>query len=133
MTFIDTNIFLCALFPLVHGERARESQVLLRRIDDGKTTAVTSIIVLSEIAWFLKRHGRNREEIASTIGEFDTEGLKLVEGDILPEVLSLFRRSTLGWNDCVIAILAQENGCKEIMTYDQDFDQIDWFVRQEPK
>ena len=132
MIFVDTNVFLCALFPRVHGKRAISCQEFLQKIEDGDSRAVTSILVLSEIAWFLKRHGRSREETASAIGEFDMTGLKLIEGDILPSVLSLFMNSTMGWNDCVLAILAQNFGCDEITTYDQDFDHVDWLTRREP-
>lgn len=133
MTFLDTNIFLSSIFPKVHGARSLQSQALLRRINEGQVDAATSILVISELVWFLYRHKFSRDDVARTIGKLDVIHLRIIEGDILPSVLSLFARSTLDWNDCVIAVLAQEYGCKEIMTYDRDFDQVDWLVRQEPE
>lgn len=132
MIFLDTNIFISALFPKVHSSRAARSQTLLRQLNQGNIEAVTSILVISELVWFLFRHGFSREKIAGIVGKLDVAHLQIIEGDILPPVLSLFIGSVLDWNDCVIAILAQNFGCTEITTYDQGFDLIDWLSRNEP-
>lgn len=132
MIFLDTNIFLSALFPKVHGVRAARSQALLRQLNQGNIEAATSIMVISELVWFLFRHGFPRDEVASIVGKLDVVHLRIIEGDILPPVLSLFIKSVLDWNDCIIAVLAQNFGCAEIATYDRGFDLVDWLSRKEP-
>lgn len=116
----------------MHGKRAVASQRFLRCISQGKTSATTSIFVLSEIAWFLLRFGRSKHQVGAYLKELDMKGLKLVEGDILPLILLLYQHSRLDWIDCVVAVLAQQAGCTSIMTYDQAFDQVEWLSRREP-
>jgi len=89
---IDANVFLCVLLPgatKADKENVDGSEALVKKISEGKIRAVTSSIVLSEIAWAFLREGKSVREM---------EGARYVLEDMLRENLEIVHVSNdISW------------------------------------
>jgi uncharacterized protein len=131
-TFIDTNIFLYAAGG-AHPQRARCVQVL-RNLAAGKLHATINSEVVQEILYVLSRRGRLDDALtlASHITSLFPDLLPVSRGDIL-EACNLLRiHPHLAVRDAIHAATMIRNDITQIISVDQDFDQIDGIRRIEP-
>ena len=76
MRFVDTNVFIYAI--TAHPRFGEPAKRILQRIEDGEE-AITSMLVLCEVAWVLEAMGR-QSEVKSTLEKMlSYENLKAVE------------------------------------------------------
>jgi hypothetical protein len=127
--FVDTNIFLYAI--QAHPRFGKASKDILERIDKGEK-AVTSLINLAEICWWLERHGK--------IDEMENE-LRLVAAILNLELVSLaledfllasrlVKEYKIDFNDCLALATMKRFGIKKIYSNDPDFDKVGWIRRE---
>jgi predicted nucleic acid-binding protein len=116
--FVDTNIFIYALtaHPLF-GEISRR---ILKRIEEGES-AVTSVLVLCEVAWVLEAMGR-QGDIKPTLEKIMSfKTLRFVDFTEDDLVLGANNVATenLDFNDGVNLALMQRLGVSEVYSNDR--------------
>jgi len=127
--FVDTNIFLYAV--QAHPQFGRISKEILEKIDKGEK-AVTSLINLAEICWWLEKHGaeeRTENELMLVTSILNLEFAPLVLEDFL--IASKFiKEYKIDFNDCLALAVMKRLGIKKIYSNDPDFDRAGWVRRE---
>jgi len=127
--FVDTNIFLYAV--QAHPQFGRVSKEILERIDKGEK-AVTSLINLAEICWWLEKHGageRTENELMLATSILNLEFAPLILEDFL--LASKFvKEYKTDFNDCLALAVMKRLGIKKIYSNDPDFDRVGWIRRE---
>ena len=116
--FVDTNVIVYAMtgHP-IFGETSRQ---ILQRIEDGEQ-AVTSTMVLCEVAWVLEAMGR-QAEIKSALEKILSYGqLKVMGFDSDDMLVGANMCTTYGidFNDGVNLSIMERSGITEVYTNDQ--------------
>lgn len=117
MRFVDTNVFVYAV--TAHPRFGEDAKRILERIEAGEL-AVTSTLVLCEVAWVLEAMGR-QGEIKSTLEKiFSYRSLEVVEvcGDDLLLGANNMAVHKLDFNDGVNVALMMRRGISEVYSND---------------
>ncbi|MGB9915494.1 MAG: type II toxin-antitoxin system VapC family toxin [Candidatus Bathyarchaeales archaeon] len=116
--FVDTNIFIYALTG--HPEYGETAKNILQRIETGEE-ALTSTLVLCEIAWVLEAMGK-QSEIKPTLEKIlSYKSLKVVgfdEDDMLIGANNMLTYH-LDFNDGVNAAIMERNNIREVYSNDK--------------
>jgi predicted nucleic acid-binding protein len=131
-TFVDTNIFLYAAGS-AHPRREGCIRVL-QRVADGTLDATVNSEVIQEILYVLSRREKRDDALtlASHVSSLFTEMLPVTRGDIQKacELLRLY--PGLAVRDAIHAATMIQNGIHQIISVDEDFDQIRGIRRIDP-
>jgi len=118
MRFVDTNIFVYALTG--HPKFGEVAKAILERIEAGED-ALTSTLVLCEVAWVLEAMGR-QNEIKSTLEKIlSYDALKIVgfdEDDLLVGANNMLIYN-IDFNDGVNVAIMERNGVREVYSNDK--------------
>jgi len=118
MRFVDTNIFVYALTG--HPKFGEVAKAILERIEAGED-ALTSTLVLCEVAWVLEAMGR-QSEIKSTLEKIlSYNALKIVgfdEDDLLVGANNMLIYK-IDFNDGVNVAIMERNGVREVYSNDK--------------
>ena len=115
--FIDTNIFIYAMTG--HPQFGDTAKVILERIEQGEN-AITSTLVLCEIAWVLEAMGR-QADIKPTLEKilsYNTLEIKSFDEDDLIVGAQNTARYHIDFNDGVNLAIMLKNGITEAYTND---------------
>jgi predicted nucleic-acid-binding protein len=115
MRAIDTNV-LVRLITRDDLLQARSADVFVER------GAWVSVLVLAEAIWVLATvYERNAADLATTIDMLlNNEKVTLQDSDVVAAALDLFRsRPALGFSDCLIVQLANQEGHLPLGTFDR--------------
>jgi len=127
--FVDTNIFLYVVQG--HPQFGRASKEILERIDKCEK-AITSLINLAEICWWLERHGKRDQienELKLVASILNLELVPLAVEDFL--IASKFAKEyKIDFNDCLALAMMKRLGIKKIYSNDPDFDKVGWLRRE---
>ena len=127
--FVDTNIFLYAV--QAYPQFGKMSRAILERIDKGEK-AVTSLINLAEICWWLERHGKSdqmEDELRLAAAVLNLELAPLAIEDFL--LASRFvKEYKIDFNDCLALAMMKRLGVKKIYSNSPDFDRVGWIRRE---
>lgn len=135
MKYIDSNVFI---YPIVadekNGSKSTSSKKVLLQIATGKLDAATCYLTWDEMVWVLKKFfGR---DVALTGGkrflEFPNLKFLKVDGLIINHAQELITKYEIKPRDAIHAACALENGIKEIISYDPDFDRVKELRRMVP-
>ena len=118
MRFVDTNVFVYAITAHpVFGETARR---ILARIEAGEP-AVTSVLVLCEVAWVLEAMGK-QGEIKPTLEKLMSyptlEVVQFGEDDLIVGA-NLMSKENVDFNDGVNLSVMMRSGASEIYSNDK--------------
>jgi predicted nucleic acid-binding protein len=116
--FVDTNIFIYALTAHPHfGKTARS---ILERIEKGEA-AVTSTLVLCEVAWVLEAMGRQGDVKPTLEKIMSYQTLEVVDfcGDDLLMGANNMAAENVDFNDGVNLALMMRLGVSEVYSNDQ--------------
>jgi predicted nucleic acid-binding protein len=124
--FVDTNIFIYAL--TAHPQFGKTAKNILERIQNGES-AITSTLVLCEVAWVLEAIGRQGDINPSLEKIMSYKALNIVsfnEDDLLMGANNM-RTENLDFNDGVNLALMMRLGVSEIYSNDQKhFSKVDF-------
>jgi predicted nucleic acid-binding protein len=118
MRFVDTNIFIYAL--TAHPSFGQTAKRILERVENGET-AVTSTLVLCEIAWVLEAMGK-QGDIEPTLEKIlSYKTLKTIEISSDDLLIGANNMATykVDFNDGVNIALMTRLGISEIYSNDQ--------------
>jgi len=117
MRFVDTNVFIYAL--TAHPRFGENARRILERIEGGEA-AMTSTLVLCEVAWVLEAMGR-QGDIKSTLEKiFSYKSLEVVEfsGDDLLMGANNMAIHNVDFNDGVNVAIMMRLGVSEAYSND---------------
>lgn len=127
--FVDTNIFLYV--TQAHPQFGKQSKNILERIDAGER-AVTSLINLAEICWWLEKHGKrdwieSELRLITSILGLEITPLTLEDFLVASRFVTEYR---INFNDCLILATMKRLGIEGIYSNDPDFDKVGWLKRK---
>jgi predicted nucleic acid-binding protein len=117
MRFVDTNVFIYAL--TAHPRFGENARRILERVEGGEA-AMTSTLVLCEVAWVLEAMGR-QGDIKSTLEKiFSYKSLEVVEfsGDDLLMGANNMAIHNVDFNDGVNVAIMMRLGVSEAYSND---------------
>ncbi len=124
--FVDTNIFIYAL--TAHPLFGKTAKNILERIENAES-AITSTLVLCEVAWVLEAMGRQGDISPSLEKIMSYKTLKIVsfdEDDLLIGTNEM-KTENLDFNDGVNLALMMRLGINEVYSNDQKhFGKVDF-------
>jgi len=124
--FVDTNIFIYAL--TAHPLFGKTAKNILERIENAES-AITSTLVLCEVAWVLEAMGRQGDISPSLEKIMSYKSLKIVsfdEDDLLIGTNEM-KTENLDFNDGVNLALMMRLGINEVYSNDQKhFGKVDF-------
>jgi predicted nucleic acid-binding protein len=154
--FIDANIFLYKIFD--HWRYAESCGNLLKEVDLGRFSAVSSVFVCNEvfhrvmIAEVVEKHNMDPRRVVRYLKENprvirdlgaawsaienieQIENLKIagVGVEVMRLSLELSRNYGLLSNDAVHLATMQKEGAKTLASNDRDFERVDWVKLWKP-
>jgi len=133
--FVDTNIFLRFL---TRDEPYKAERIfrLFKSAREGKIKLLTSDLVIAEVVWVLtssELYNFSKEEVIESFLPLILEDyIELPSKPLILRVFDLFTKKNIDFADCYNAILARDLGTASILSYDKDFDKLDFITREEP-
>lgn len=133
--FVDTNIFLRYL---TGGDEAksRACYALFKKAQASEVVLVTSEAIIAEIVYVLssqKHYDLNPEEIKRRLYPLlSLRGLRLPNRKIYLRALDTFAQLGIDFEDCLTIAHMEQHQIEELLSYDQDFDQVKSITRREP-
>lgn len=133
MILLDTNVFLRFAIP-DDPARAHRCDKLLRAVAEGRQPATVTPMAIAEVAWVMLGSYRLHKSAVVNVLRYilNTQGLEVIERDVLMRTLELFETHPMDFIDAYHAAFMQSRGIETIYSYDSDFDQVSGITRREP-
>ena len=137
MRFLDANVFIYAYYkpkrPLSEKEAQMKGQAkeIIASVSGGKEKMMMTVVHVSEVANILK-HGLPREKLTEVIrGLFMLDNLRIVgvSRDQYFAAVELGEDLKLESNDALAVDMMQQNGVREIYSFDEHFAHVDGIVK----
>ena len=131
--FVDTNVFLRLLTEDDPAKAAR-CRKLFEQAVAGAVSLETSDLVIAEIVWtLLSYYEIPKRSVIEKVGQIlNTPNLVITNHEVLAEALALWGRHGCDFIDAYNAALMRRDGLTELVSYDSDFDSLQFLRRQEP-
>ena len=132
--FVDTNLFIRYL---TNDDPALADRVekLLDEAATGAVQLVTTELVMAETVWVLESsYHLNNARIAPLVrGILATQGLEVINGDLIGKALVMYELQNIDFVDAYIAALMEKQGIQDIYSYDRKhISRIKSITRKEP-
>lgn len=131
--FADANLIL-RYFTKEPPDMAEASLKTFSAAQDGQICLIITPIIVAEVVQVLESfYGYSKEKIAVTIIQFlYSDGLEVMELDILIQALSLYHEKNIDFADAILAVSALNRGPNLIYSFDRHFDRIPGITRCDP-
>ena len=132
--FVDTNLFIRYL---TNDDPALADRVE-KLLDDaaiGAVQLVTTELVIAETVWVLESsYHLNNARIAPLVrGILATQGLEVINGDLIGKALVMYELQNIDFVDAYIAALMEKQGIHDIYSYDRNhLSRVNNINRREP-
>ena len=123
---IDTNIFLRGLIK-EDLSTFKDSINFLKKVKENKVKAVTTHLILAELAWTLSSFYKvpKKEVILSIKSIINLRGVDLIDSYDINLAISIYEKLNVKFIDSMIASIRKiQNKEWAIISYDKDFDKI---------
>lgn len=130
--FIDSNVFFYAkILDRKYGDACAK---VLDKIVRGELEAVTSTLVVIELANALRKYGLS-DEVKDVVNAVFSLDIGVFEVDSLDvrTAAGIFNEFRISPYDCVHAAVMRKARIVDIISADKDFDKIAWIKRLDPK
>jgi len=130
--FIDSNVFFYA--KILDKEYGEGCAKIIGGIVEGKIGAVTSALIVIELANALRKYGLSNEvrEVVDAVFSLDIPIYEIDPSDIR-SAMDIFDKFRISPYDCIHAAVMKRAGTHSIISADKDFDKINWIKRLDPK
>src|SRR4030042_2837573 len=133
--FVDTNIFLRFLTG-DNPEKARKILTLLEPTRQKGLQLVTSDLVIAEVVWVLtskRLFNLPKESVKENFLPLLLEDfISFPAKGYVASVFELFVDKNISFIDAYNAVYARRIQTDAILSYDKDFDKLDFITREEP-
>jgi len=130
--FIDSNVFFYA--KILDREYGDACAKILDKIVKGELEAVTSTLVVIELANALRKFGLGNEvkEVIDAVFSLDVPVYE-IDSLSVRDAAGIFNEFRISPYDCVHAAVMKRAGIVDVISVDKDFDKIAWVRRLDPK
>ncbi len=118
--FFDTN-FLLRFYLADIPDQALKAKRMVEAAPKGALLLVTDLIVICEMVWVMDSfYELQKNEIREKMTNlFQTPGVSIINGEILPEALSIYVEKNIDFTDAVIGVLAARNHFEYLASFDK--------------
>jgi len=133
LPLIDSNIFLRHIRQ-DHPDHSLRSSAYIARIEAGELTVTTNELVVFETVYTLQSfYHMSKPDIAAVLLPIIAlPGLKIPSKARLRRTLDWYVRYNLSFVDAYLAVLAQQQGLPELVSFDRNYDRVSGVRRVEP-
>jgi predicted nucleic-acid-binding protein len=118
--FFDTS-FLLHFYLNDVPKQAAKAKRLVEAAKEGALLLVTDFIVVCEMVWVLDSvYGLPRKTISEKMMHlYQTPGVHIINGEILPEALTVYVEKNIDFSDAVIGVIAAGNHFEYLASFDK--------------
>ena len=118
--FFDTN-FLLRFYLADIPDQALKAKRMVEAAKKGALLLVTDLIVICEMVWVMDSfYELQKNEIREKMTNlFQTPGVSIINGEILPEALSIYVEKNIDFTDAVIGVIAAKNHFEYLASFDK--------------
>lgn len=118
--FFNTNFLLRYYLDDVPVQ-AKKAKSMIEAAIKGDLELVTDLVVICEMVWVMDSYYElDRQSIVEKINNlYQTPGITVINGEILPSVLTSYIDKNVDFTDAVIAASAISNGISYIASFDK--------------
>jgi len=118
--FFDTNFLLRFYIADVPSQSSRAKRMVEAAID-GQLLLITDLVVICEMVWVMDSFYKLKKHVIyETITNlFETPGVKIINGEILPRVLSTYLEQNIDFTDAVVGVSARMAGTEYLASFDK--------------
>jgi predicted nucleic acid-binding protein len=133
LPFLDTNIFLRHLCA-DHSDHSPKATAYLARIERGEIRARTAETVIFETVFSLQRFYQQPKSLIrdGLLPLIELPGIVLPGKQRFRKAFALYIGLNISFADAYHAVLMQQWGLTNIVTFDHDFDRVPGIIRVEP-
>ena len=133
MRFVDTNVFIRYLTNDI-PEKADACEKLFAKAVAKKETLFTTDMVIAEIIWVLESYYElQKQDVQDKVEKIlNTPNLICPNKNLILNALTAYSQKNIDYIDAYNAYILKEKGIKELYSYDQHYDRVEWLVRMEP-
>lgn len=124
MKYADANLFIYAVRD--RGRRGDAARNLLTQLDKRNEKIASSVLVLDEVAWALKKDAGLDRALAYCRELLSDSAIFWIDAtpQILKKALDISQAHGLDPRDAIHAASCISSGVREIISQDKDFDQV---------
>jgi len=102
-------------------DQALKAKRMVEAAPKGALLLVTDLIVICEMVWVMDSfYELQKNEIREKMTNlFQTPGVSIINGEILPEALSIYVEKNIDFTDAVIGVLAARNHFEYLASFDK--------------
>ena len=130
---LDANVFLEAELAEMHGPACRQ---LLEKVRDGKIKAAVTDFHVDTVVIVMERYGVEWDKIGLFLASLlRYRGLRVYPLSLVSRIkaTSFMRDYGLSFDDALAVQALKEISSNTIVSYDNDFDSVDWVRRRTPE
>ncbi|MCD6325262.1 type II toxin-antitoxin system VapC family toxin [Candidatus Bathyarchaeota archaeon] len=130
---LDANIFLEAELAEIHGPACKQ---LLEKLRDGEIKAAITDFHVDSIVIVMEKYGKRWSEISLFLASLlRYRGLKVYPLSLVSRIkaTSFMKEYGLNFDDALAVQALKELSTNIIVSYDEDFNSIEWIKRQTPE
>ena len=118
--FFDTNFLLRFYLDDIPAQ-ALKAKKMAQAAKEGAILLVTDLIVICEMVWVLDSfYNLEKELIAEKITNlYRTSGVVILNGNVLPDALSIYVKKNVDFTDAVVASSATKNHIEYLASFDK--------------
>ena len=118
--FFDTN-FLLRFYLADIPSQAQKAKRLVEAAIEGSLLLVTDLIVICEMVWVMDSYYHlEKEEIFEKITNlYETPGINILNGEILPMALSLYAERNIDFTDVIIGASALKQNVEYLASFNK--------------
>jgi len=130
--FLDSNLFFYA--KIQDREYGQPCGDILRKVEEGRLKAITSVLAILEFANALRKYGLGNEvkQVVDAAFSMDIEIHDIDPYDVR-SAMNIFDEFRISPYDCIHAAIMKRTGTRSMISADKDFDKITWIKRLDPK
>jgi len=130
---LDANIFLEAELAEIHGPACKQ---LLEKLRDGEIKAAITDFHVDSIVIVMEKYGKRWSEISLFLASLlRYRGLKVYPLSLVSRIkaTSFMKEYGLNFDDALAVQALKELSTNIIISYDKDFNSIEWIKRRTPE
>lgn len=130
---LDANIFLEAELAEIHGPACKQ---FLEKLRDGEIKAAITDFHVDSIVIVMEKYGKRWSEISLFLASLlRYRGLKVYPLSLVSRIkaTSFMEEYGLNFDDALAVQALKELSTNIIVSYDEDFNSIEWIKRQTPE
>lgn len=118
--FFDTNFLLRFYLDDIPSQALKAKRVV-EAAKDGKILLVTDLIVICEMVWVMDSFYKLEKKVISEkiSNLYRTAGVAVLNGDVLPDALSIYLKKSIDFTDAVVAASAAKNHIEYLASFDK--------------